>query len=108
RPDRFPARRRGRRAGEARAVPPTPQREAGMSRAELAASEAAEWLIAQADGPLSPEDEARFRSWLEASDGNKAAYWRLEFGWEEASRLSALGPGGGFAAESVRGRGARR
>lgn len=62
-----------------------------MSRAAQASSEAADWLIAQADGPLSPERQAAFEAWLKASDGNKAAYWRLELGWEEADRVGALG-----------------
>jgi transmembrane sensor len=62
-----------------------------MSRAERASIEAADWLIAQADGPLSPEDQARFDAWLSASEGNKAAYWRLEFGWDEAGRINASG-----------------
>lgn len=62
-----------------------------MTRAEQASLEAADWLIAQADGPLSPEEQARFDAWLAQSDGNKAAYWRLELGWEEADRVVALG-----------------
>lgn len=62
-----------------------------MSRAEQSGGEAAAWLIAQADGPLSLEDQAAFDAWLQASDGNKAAYWRLELGWEEADRVGALG-----------------
>jgi transmembrane sensor len=62
-----------------------------MSRAGQASSEAADWLIAQADGPLSREEQAAFDAWLNASDGNKAAYWRLELGWEEADRVGALG-----------------
>lgn len=62
-----------------------------MNRAEQASLEAADWLVAQADGPLSPEEQARFDAWLAQSDGNKAAYWRLEFGWQEADRVVALG-----------------
>jgi transmembrane sensor len=62
-----------------------------MSRAVQAAVEAADWLIAQADGPLSPERQAAFDDWLNASESNKAAYWRLELGWEEADRVAALG-----------------
>lgn len=62
-----------------------------MSRAERASIEAADWLAAQADGPLTAEEQARFDAWLAASDGNKAAYWRMELGWEEADRVGALG-----------------
>lgn len=63
-----------------------------MSRAEQANIEAANWLLARTDGPLSPEDQIAFNAWLAASDGNKAAYWRLEYGWDEADRIGALGP----------------
>jgi transmembrane sensor len=62
-----------------------------MSRAAQAEFEAAEWLIEQADGPLSPDRKAAFDAWLSLSESNKAAYWRLEFGWEEADRVGALG-----------------
>jgi len=64
-----------------------------MSRAERASSEAADWLIAQEDGPLLAEDHAAFDAWLAALEGNKAAYWRLESAWEEADRVCALGRG---------------
>lgn len=64
-----------------------------MSRAERASIEAAEWLIARGDGPLSPEDQVRFDDWFAANEGNKAAYWRLEYGWAQADRVGALGPG---------------
>jgi len=63
-----------------------------MSRARQTNMEAADWLIARQDGPLSPEEQARFEAWMAASDGNKAAYWRLEYGWEQADRIGALGP----------------
>jgi transmembrane sensor len=63
-----------------------------MSRAERAGSEAADWLIAIEDGPLSPDDQARFDAWFAACEGNKAAFWRLEYGWQEADRIGALGP----------------
>ena len=63
-----------------------------MSRADLAGQRAAEWLIAQEDGPLAPEEQASFDAWFAASDGNKAAYWRLEAAWQEVDRIRALGP----------------
>jgi len=65
-----------------------------MSRAELASQQAADWLILQEDGLLSPDDQARFEAWLRESDGNKAACWRLEAAWQEADRMRALGPHG--------------
>jgi transmembrane sensor len=63
-----------------------------MSRFNQASDEAAHWIVAKADGPLSREEQARFDAWFAASEGNKAAYWRLEQGWEEADRIAALGP----------------
>jgi len=63
-----------------------------MSRAEHIGQQAAEWLIAQEDGLLSPAEQARFDAWFAASEGNKAAYWRLEAAWREADRIRALGP----------------
>ena len=62
-----------------------------MSRAGQANIEAADWLIAREDGPLSPEDQARFDAWFAESESHKAAFWRLEYGWEEADRVGALG-----------------
>ena len=62
-----------------------------MSRAARAGAEAADWLIAREEGPLSAEDQAGFDAWLAASDSNRAAFWRLEYGWEEADRVAALG-----------------
>jgi len=64
-----------------------------MSRAEQAGIEAADWLIAHEDGELSAAEQARFEAWMAASEGNKAAYWRLECAWEAADRVRALGPG---------------
>jgi len=64
-----------------------------MSRAEQANIEAANWLMARENGPLTSEEQAAMDAWLSASEGNKAAYWRLEFGWEQADRAVALGQG---------------
>src|SRR5690606_34728719 len=61
-----------------------------MRRAQRADVAAANWLITQADGPLSSEPQVALEAWLDASDGNKAAYWRLEFGWDEAGRANAI------------------
>jgi transmembrane sensor len=62
-----------------------------MSRSERAEIEAANWIISQSDGRLSDADQTEFDSWFAASEGNKAAYWRLKLGWEEADRIGALG-----------------
>lgn len=63
-----------------------------MTRAEQAGAQAAAWLIALEDAPLSPEEQARFEAWLAESDVHKAAFWRLEAAWQEADRVRALGP----------------
>jgi transmembrane sensor len=63
-----------------------------VSRFEQTNNQAAHWIVAQADGPLSAKEQAEFDAWFAASEGNKAAYWRLEKGWEDADRIAALGP----------------
>ncbi|MET4685267.1 FecR family protein [Brevundimonas faecalis] len=50
---------------------------------------AALWLTRQADG-LSHEDQAQLAAWLDAAVENRTAFWRLEYSWEKAGRLSAL------------------
>lgn len=62
-----------------------------MSQADQLNAEAARWLIAQQDSPLTPDEQSSFETWFSQSDGHKAAYWRLEYGWEEADRVGALG-----------------
>lgn len=62
-----------------------------MSRAEKADDGAAGWVIRRENGDWSEIDEAAFDAWLSASDGNKAAYWRLKHSWKEADRIGALG-----------------
>lgn len=56
-------------------------------------SAAAEWLMRRDSGRWSEADQAHFERWLNASTLNRVAYMRLELGWEEAQRLSALGAG---------------
>lgn len=63
-----------------------------MSPAQTIEQEAAGWLLALEDGPLSTTDEAAFEAWMEASAKHKAAFWRMEYAWEEAGRIRALGP----------------
>ncbi|WP_157218991.1 FecR family protein [Flavisphingomonas formosensis] len=62
-----------------------------MSRAEDARDTAAAWIIRRENGELSDEEQAAFDAWLAASDGNKAAYWRLKHSWKDADRVGALG-----------------
>jgi len=79
-----------------------------MSRAEQSNREATDWLIAQEVGALSLEDQAKFDTWFAASEGNKAAFWRLEYGWAEADRVGALGRDGGEQADDPGVRRSRR
>lgn len=51
---------------------------------------AAEWLMRSEEPSWSPQAEAERDAWLAESDEHKAAYWRLESGWQRADRLAAL------------------
>lgn len=64
-----------------------------MSRSQEALDCAAEWIIRQEDSGWSDDDEVAFSAWVNAADGNKAAYWRLKHGWQAADRIKALGSG---------------
>lgn len=64
-----------------------------MSRAEIIEQRAALWLLQREDGAWSSLDQVELDSWLHESMAHKAAYWRLEHGWREADRITALGTG---------------
>jgi transmembrane sensor len=82
-----------------------------MSRASEASDRAAQWIIAREEDGWTESDQADFEAWLEESDGNKAAYWRLKHSWREADRIVALGhsrtSGDNMSEPSPRDRGAR-
>lgn len=61
------------------------------SRARDAHDQAADWLVRRQNPEWSVRDQADFDFWLNASDGNKAAYWRLKHSWDRADRIRALG-----------------
>ena len=61
-----------------------------MSAAEIE-DIAAGWLVRREESGWSEEDEAEFTAWMNTSMAHKAAYWRLEHGWQEADRIPALG-----------------
>jgi transmembrane sensor len=63
-----------------------------VSRAREATDRAARWILLQEDHEWTNALQEEFESWMAASDGNKAAYWRLKRGWTEADRINALGP----------------
>lgn len=62
--------------------------------APLIEEEAARWLMRRDEPGWSADDQAELEDWLERSMGHKAAFWRLEHGWEAAGRLAAIGGGG--------------
>jgi transmembrane sensor len=50
-------------------------------------NEAAEWFFRQDGGPLSPEEESRFRAWLAASSENRTAYAEISGTWQELGNI---------------------
>jgi transmembrane sensor len=62
-----------------------------MSRAEKTRDAAAAWVLRRDGGDWSDRDQAALDAWLAESDGNKAAYWRLDHSWREADRIGSLG-----------------
>jgi transmembrane sensor len=60
-----------------------------MSARNAIEETAAYWLVRQGDG-LSGEEQAQLDAWLNAAAEHKTAFWRLEYSWEKAGRLSAL------------------
>ncbi|MDV3459135.1 FecR domain-containing protein [Sphingomonas sp. HF-S4] len=64
-----------------------------MTDARSARDCAADWIIAREQGAWSDRDQQALDAWLDESDLNKAAFWRLEHSWREADRIAALGSG---------------
>jgi len=62
-----------------------------VKRAEQLEEIAAYWLMRREDADWTDADEAAFQEWLQQAIVHKAVYWRLEYGWRQADRLSALG-----------------
>jgi transmembrane sensor len=64
-----------------------------MTDARSARDRATHWIIAREQGAWSDRDQQALDAWLDESDLNKAAFWRLEHSWREVDRLAALGGG---------------
>jgi transmembrane sensor len=62
-----------------------------MSRAGEASDRAVQFIIAREEEGWTEADQAELEAWLAASDGNRAAYWRLKHSWDQADRIIALG-----------------
>lgn len=50
------------------------------------------WLERAHSGAWNADDQVELDAWLTQSHLHRAAYWRLEAAWIDASRLAALGP----------------
>ena len=70
-----------------------------MTDARQVEDQAATWLARSEQSDWSEEQQAELRRWLEQSYSHKAAFWRLEHGWQRADRLAALR---GFQGTSAR------
>ena len=64
------------------------------TNAEVIEQEAANWLAMQDAGPLSPELEHAFTTWLNSDSRHHAVFLRLRETWEKAGRFQALRPRG--------------
>jgi transmembrane sensor len=62
-----------------------------MSEARRIEAEAAQWLSRRADPDWTAGEQAELDRWLAQGHAHKAAFWRLQEGWDRAGRLSALG-----------------
>lgn len=62
-----------------------------MSRAQQVEERAALWVLQREEPSWSAADQAELEEWLAQSDAHKAAFWRLEFGWNKADRIASLG-----------------
>jgi transmembrane sensor len=65
--------------------------------------QAAAWLVRRQSEEWSATDAAELAAWLEASTAHRVAFLRLEVGWEQTERLTALGAGRQPGAVPVRG-----
>jgi transmembrane sensor len=73
-----------------------------MSNARHIEEQAALWLLRSGQPDWSADQQAELHRWLDQSYSHKAAFWRLEHGWQRADRLAALGGHRGGSARSVR------
>ncbi|SEM97041.1 FecR family protein [Sphingomonas gellani] len=60
-----------------------------MSTATDLEQTAATWLVRREQPGWSDADDAELARWLASDAANKAAYWRLEHGWQQADRLGS-------------------
>ncbi|MDB6087997.1 MAG: hypothetical protein JWN85_781 [Gammaproteobacteria bacterium] len=61
-----------------------------MMRSQDLEAQAADWLMRREQPQWSQADQAALTDWLDESLAHKAAFWRLEHGWQLADRIGAL------------------
>jgi transmembrane sensor len=61
-----------------------------MTRSQDIEAKAAEWLIRREQPQWSQADQTALDAWMDESMSHKAAFWRLEHGWQMADRIGAL------------------
>ncbi|RZL81082.1 MAG: hypothetical protein EOP66_06055 [Sphingomonas sp.] len=61
-----------------------------MNAARDIEQQAAHWLVAREQPGWSADRESVLQAWLNESVAHKAAFWRLEAGWNAADRLAAM------------------
>lgn len=62
-----------------------------MSSSQIIEDRAARWLMQRDQPGWTEADAARLAAWLDESFAHKAAFWRLELGWEAADRIASIG-----------------
>lgn len=63
-----------------------------MSRAARIEETAARWIVRREGEEWSTADERDLTVWLDETMAHRAAFWRLQHGWNQADRIGALGP----------------
>lgn len=61
-----------------------------MTNAVQIEEAAARWIIRQSEGEWGVEDQAALDAWLEEASEHKVAFWRMEMGWAQTDRITAL------------------
>lgn len=61
-----------------------------MTKTELIEARAAQFLLRRTEPDWSGADQGQLDQWLAESIAHKAAYWRLEHGYSQVDRLTAL------------------
>jgi len=63
-----------------------------VNRHRAIEGQAHDWLVRKEEPGWTAEDQAELDAWLSEEMAHKAAFWRAEYGWQEADRIRSLGP----------------